>query len=211
MLFAVFVPTWIMLKSGCVFGINLILFSISSIVAPLKYLNLASCLSVLRRSSLIQEIIQSSTIATVPFGHFLISSALLLSLLLTKLVIGWLDSLLCDLRLPTCFSRCFLYSITLSGFSLVSHVIDLTKTIYQVRVAQSFFSVLSSVIMMLKVGGDSVNFKVVESLLLCNFCMVRCLTISWFLRSKFSFSKREILTCKFVFLKFSSIFSVSCL
>ena len=139
MLFVVFVPTWIMLKSGCVFGINLILFSISSIVAPLKYLNLASCLSVLRRSSLIQEIIQSSTLATVPFGHFLISSALLLSLLLTKLVIGWLDSLLCDLRLPTCFSRCFLYSITLSGFSLVSHVIDLTKTIYQVRVAQSFF------------------------------------------------------------------------
>ena len=66
----------------------------TSIGAPLKYFNLTSFLSVLRRSSFIPEIIELPTIATVPFVHFLITSALLLSLLLTRLAIGWFGSLL---------------------------------------------------------------------------------------------------------------------
>ena len=52
------------------------------------------------------------------------------------------------------------------------------------------FSVLLSVVMMV-IRGEWVDFKFIESL---PFCMVRYLPTSWFLKSKFSFSKREVLT-----------------
>ena len=42
----------------------------SSIVPPLKNLTFTLCLSVLRSSSFIPDIIESPTMATVPFGHF---------------------------------------------------------------------------------------------------------------------------------------------
>lgn len=100
-------------------------------------------------------------------------------------------------------------------FSSVFHEIDLTKTIYHVWVAQSLFPVLPSMIMMVKVGGDLVDFKVVESLLVFSLCIVTCLSVCWFLKSKLSLSKKEILIFnsiyKFEFLKFANILSVCCL
>ena len=75
---AVLVPIWRIIQSGFLFKICLILSSMFSIVPPLKKLTFTLCLSVLRSSSLIPDISQSPTMATVRFGHFASATLLLI-------------------------------------------------------------------------------------------------------------------------------------
>lgn len=86
---------------------------------------------------------------------------------------------------------------TLHGFSFVFHIIDLTNSSAGISCSE-FFLVFLAMVIVVKVDGDSVDLKVIETLLVFSFCMVRCLSVSWFLKSKFSFFKREILTLNFV-------------
>ena len=72
--------------------IGLILSSMSSIVPPLKKLTFTLCLSVLRSSSLIPDIIESPTMATVPFGYF---TSVDLLLIWAELIYSF-DLFLCD-------------------------------------------------------------------------------------------------------------------
>ena len=75
---ALLFPIWRIIQSVFFFKICLILSSMFSIVPPLKKLTFTLCLSVLRSSSLIPDISQSPTVATVRFGHFASATLLLI-------------------------------------------------------------------------------------------------------------------------------------
>ena len=145
-----------MMKSGSLFRVALISLSISLIVAPLKYFNLPSCLLILRSSSHIPEIIKSSVIASVNFGYYLLLLSYCCHFFLTKSTIGSLD-----FWLVSCFKVFFmlnrLHMIFLSYFTEL-----VWKRLLGIKCSK-FSSVLLSMLMVVKVGGDLVDFKVIES------------------------------------------------
>ena len=100
------------------------------------------------------------------------------------------------LSLCTCFSRCFVCSMCFVCYKFfLSHSgnwFDKGKSLSGMSWTE-FFSASLLMVLVVKVGEDSVNFKFVESLQVCSFCTVKCLLINWFLKSKLSFSKKEIL------------------
>ena len=134
MLFALFVPTWIIIKSGYLSKIGLILSSQSSIVTSLNYCNLTSYLSVFKRCSHFPKIFKSPTMATVLLGYYfwitLVTAFDKTKKNLSWFIIWWLTSL------SIYFLMCFFFML---NFSFLFHLIGLKRSLYQLWVAQSFF------------------------------------------------------------------------
>ena len=106
------VPIWRIIQFGSLFKICLILSSMSSIVPPLKKVTFTFCLSVLRSSSLIPDITESPTMATVRFGHFTSATLLLIWAELMHLF----DLFLCNRLI---WSACSSYVLRLENLLLM--------------------------------------------------------------------------------------------
>ena len=112
MLITLFVPKWIVIKLGSFSRISLISSFISSIMVPLKYLNLTSCFWVFEISSLIPEITLIAYNRDFSF-YFLFTSFTILIFwtgltILKQKLLSFLNGLF---SLSTCCSRHFLCSI----------------------------------------------------------------------------------------------------
>lgn len=59
------------------------------------------------------------------------------------------------------------------------HIIDLTNSSAGISYSE-FFSVFLAMVIVVKVDGDSVDLKVIETLLVFSFCMVGCYQLADF-------------------------------